>query len=601
MPAGLVDIISYGSQDLFLTGTPEITFYKVVYRRHTNFTIESFEIPFDTNTGFGLTSDVVLKPIGDLIHTMYLKIKLPKIKLDRIVHQQDVKKSFQDLNKMYNQYQKCLTFMNVNANAYRAAIDLYSASNIFTSEEMVDIILKVFEDYICKNSNCYSVDNPLEYINESKYNLYLIALHYKKYIGTQDPYFDPVILPKQHFKNLLDHAMSYSQQIQLYYDQELNNAILFNKEVTNKNLKFAWTDRIGHAIIDYVDMYIGSEKIDRQYGIWMNVWYELSGKKNQNDNYMKMIGNVPELTTFDRTEKPEYTLYIPLQFWFCRFNGLSLPLCALQYSHVSFSVKLRTFKECAYIEKCNETLNQSFNQSFNIDNICIDNENNRDSTGYRRTLEASLLVDYVYLDAPERKRFAQASHEYLIEQVQVIQIDDIDKESTRVELDFIRPCKELIWILQKQAYINNKSGFVKCRWDNYTPNKNNKSLSIDYATLDFNGYSRFDRFNGMYFNYVQPFNHHSNTPSDGINVYSFALKPEEQQPTGSCNFSRISKAILNLWINPDMFYYSESDNVDHCNPKLSDKEVQTKLNLWIFARSYNILRIISGTAGLAYI
>ena len=119
--------------------------------------------------------------------------------------------------------------------------------------------------------------------------------------------------------------------------------------------------------------------------------------------------------------------------------------------------------------------------------------------------------------------------------------------------------------------------------------------------MDFNGYSRFDKFQGMYFNYLQPYDHHSNTPSDGINVYSFALLPEEQQPSGSCNFTRITKAILNLWINLSMFYFSESDSIDHFDPMLSNKKEYTMLNLWIFAINHNILRIISGTGGLAYI
>lgn len=572
MPAGLIDIISFGSQDLFLIGTPQITFYKTVYRRYANFSIESIEIPFDNATGFGQTSNVILKPIGDLIHNIYLKIKLPKIKLDRPLSHENIKNNIHDIKEIYEQYQKCITFMNINAKAYRSAIDIYSASNVINSIEMIDAIISTFSNL---SDTEFHINSPFDYIDELKFNLLLIANFYQDH--------NPFILSKEDFKIILDQAMSYSTKIQLYYDQQLHQALLSYDDTTNKNLKFAWVDRIGNAIIDYVDIYIGSEKIDRHYGIWMNIWYELSGKKIQHDNYMKMIGNIPELTNFNRIEKPEYNLFIPLQFWFNRFNGLSIPIIALQNSHISLSVKFRTFKECAYIEKI-----QNMDDNFNLNSLCMDNENNYDSTGYRRSLEASLLVDYVYLDPLERKRFAQSSHEYLIEQLQVIKVDDIDKELIKVNLDFIHPCKELIWILQKQSYINNDSGFIKSRWDNYTPNKHKKDFSIDYASIDFHGYSRVDKYNGMYFNYLQPYNYHSNTPDNGINLYSFSLKPEEQQPTGSCNFSRINKAILNLWINPKMFY---TDN----GQKL------TKLNLWVFAKNYNILRIISGIGGVAYI
>lgn len=622
MAAGLVDIVSYGSQDLFLTGTPQITFFKVVYRRYTNFAIESFEIPFDDHTGFGVTSNVILKHIGDLIHKMYLKIKIPKISFIRSIAPDIIRNSSQRVIKAYNEYQRSLIFMNVNSNAYRAAMEIYSASNIFFSEEMVDVILKVFGSYsiptqdnacnykctgagindvsnIVDNINWFYVNSPINYIDPSKFNLLIIAQNFQKFLGTSDPNYDPSVITKDNFKLMLDRGMSYCQNIQLYYDQLLNNEIGSNLDITNPNFKFAWVDRLGHAIVDYIDVYIGGDRIDRQYGIWINIWYELCGKKEQNDIYMKMIGHVPELINFNRTEKPEYILYVPLQFWFNRFNGLSIPLVAFQYDDVTITIKLRKFKECAYIEnRSGYTNTNNFAENINLDNLLIDD---LDPTGYKRNLDAYLLVDYVYLDSLERKRFAQSSHEYLIDQVQVLKIDGIDNELTRVNLDFNHPCKEIIWILQKGALINNGNGFVKSRWDNYTPNKNNKGFSTIYASLDFNGYSRFDKFGGTYFNYLQPYQHHKNIPSDGVNVYSFALQPEEQQPTGSCNFTRITKAILNLWINRRMFYYSESDTTDENGRDPPGREIFTELILWIFAINHNILRVISGMAALAYI
>lgn len=603
MPAGLVDIISYGSEDLFLTGTPQITFFKSVYRRYTNFAVESFEIPFDDHINFGMTSNVKLKHIGDLIHKMCLKIKIPKINFIRSIPPNIINNSFQHVKKKYAEYERCLTFMNVNSNAYRAAMEIYSASNISSSEEIVDVILKVFESYSTSSTqninvndiNWFNVNSPINYIDPSKFNLLLIAQNYQKFLGTGNPNYDPRMITKDNFKLILDKAISYCQKIQLYYDQALNKEIADNLDITNPNLKFAWVDRLGHAIIDYIDIFIGGERIDRHYGIWINIWYELCGKKEQNDNYMKMIGHVPELINFDRTEKPEYVLYIPLQFWFNRFNGLSIPLIALQYHDVTISVKLRKFRECAYIENTD-----NYTDNVNLDNLFTDDI---DYTGHKKRLEAKLLVDYIYLDSFERKKFAQSSHEYLIDQVQVLKIDDIDSERIQVSLDFNHPCKEIIWVLQKQSFIDNYNSSVKSRWDNYTPNKNNKGFSTIYSSLDFNGYSRFDKFGAMYFNYLQPYQHHKNTPSDGINVYSFALRPEEQQPTGSCNFTRISKPILNLWIDPKMFYSTKSDITDENNKELNNEftEIKSQINLWVFAINHNILRIISGMAGIAYV
>jgi hypothetical protein len=594
MPAGLVDIISYGSQDLFLTGAAQITFFKVVYRRYTNFAVESFEIPFDDTTGFGLTSNAILQPIGDLVHRAYLKVKIPKINFTRSVAPPTIKESSQNLSRAYCEYQRCLIFMNANSNAYRAAMDISSASNVLYSEEVVDVILRVFGSYlistVVNDISWFQANSPLDHIPPSNFNLFTIARNFKRFLGTGDVARDPLIITKNKFKSILDQAISYCQRIQQYYDDQLREAIALNEDATNPNLKFAWVDRLGHSIIDYIDVYIGGERIDRQYGIWINIWYELCGKKDQEGTYMKMIGNVPELITFDRAVKPEYTLYIPLQFWFNRFNGLCIPLVALQYYDVSISIRLRKFSECAYVE-------DNLTGEVNLNNLVID----PDPTGYSRSLEATLLVDYIYLDSLERKKFAQSSHEYLIDQIQVLKVEDIDNLQSQIRLDFNHPCKEMIWVLQKQAFVENTTGFIKSRWNNYTPSKFNRGLSIDYASLDFNGYSRFDRFNGMYFNYLQPYDHHSNTPADGINVYSFSLCPEEHQPTGSCNFTRIAKAILNLWINPRMFHYSEYDRTDEDNPNLSKKAQFTKINLWIFAITHNILRLISGMGGLAYI
>ena len=478
MPAGLVDIISYGSQDLFLTGTPQITFFKVVYRRYTNFVTESFEIPFDDPSGFGLTSNVILRPIGDLIHKMYLKIKIPKINFIRSVTPDIIKNSNQNLTNALCEYQRCLVFMNANSNAYRAAMDIYSASNVVCSEEMVDVILKVFSSYsistqkntfnyrstttgisdvsnIVDNINWFSINSPLKYIDPNNFNLFLIAKMYQSFLYTNDSNYDPSIVFKDMFKIVLDRAIECCKKIQLYYDQALNNAMAINNDAISPNLKFAWVDRLGHALIDYVDVYMGGDRIDRQYGTWINIWYELCGKKDQEDNYMKLIGNIPELITFDRKEKPEYILYVPLQFWFNRFNGLSLPIVALQYYDVTISVKLKKFKECAYIENGTALSCDNNNKQVNLDNLIIDDT---DPMGYKRTLDATLLVDYIYLDSLERKRFAQSSHEYLIDQVQVLNIDDIDNEKLQIRLDFTHPCKEIIWVLQKQAFIDNKNG-----------------------------------------------------------------------------------------------------------------------------------------------
>ena len=578
MAGGLINIVSYGAQDLFLTGLPQITYFKVVYRRYINFSIESYILQFDNSTGFNTESQLSLPLLGDLVNKMYLRIKISPMKFLRSINEVV-------LNDLKCQYEiakseliKISTFMKTNINAYRAAIEVYCAENVINSCDMSEVIIKIFESYTnCTNKNAEAINffydySPLPNVPVFSYNLLCIAQKYDK---------NPI--SKLEFKQIIDNAVINSKYIQQFYETKLRDIECAICEESNCNRKFAWVDRLGHAIIDYIDVSICGQRIDRMYGDWLNIWYELNSSIHLEEIYMKMIGNVPEMTCFNRIPKPEYYIYVPLQFWFNKLNGLALPLIALQNTEVTIDVKLKKFKDCAYLE--------NIGIPENIDNYIK----------CQCPLEVSLLVDYVYLDTIERKRFAQSSHEYLIEQVQWIDVCDVEKSEVKINLDFNNPCRELIWRIQKQAFITNINGSTKCRWDNYSFTKFNKGLSINSAAIDFSGESLVARFCGSYFNYVQPYSHHTRTPSDGINVYSFSLRPEEYQPSGSCNMSRISKAVLSLWIDPRMFMYYPSDINDCCIPCPNEEPLPTAVNIRVYALSFNILRFVGGLAGLAFV
>jgi hypothetical protein len=240
---------------------------------------------------------------------------------------------------------------------------------------------------------------------------------------------------------------------------------------------------------------------------------------------------------------------IPLQFWFCRHTGLALPLIALQYHEVKFAIE---FEAVANLVK-----------ALNVDGVTA-------STPSGSITSASMYVDYIYLDTEERRRFAQISHEYLIEQLQYTGDESLSGTSNRVKLNFNHPVKELIWVCQDSSL--DASNFADAASGNNPCSK---------AKLQLNGHDRFSERDGSYFNVVQPFQHHTNIPATGINCYSFALKPEEQQPSGSANMSRIDNATLQLTISTAMSLLN--------NPVVK-----------VFATNYNVLRIMSGMGGLAY-
>jgi len=179
------------------------------------------------------------------------------------------------------------------------------------------------------------------------------------------------------------------------------------------------------------------------------------------------------------------------------------------------------------------------------------------STDGTKSIDASLWVDYIYLDTDERRRFAQLSHEYLIEQLQFTGDENLKGASSRVKLNFNHPVKELVWV--------TPSG-----WADYDESGANP---LSEANIQLNGQDRFAARPADYFELVQPYQHHENVPTNtpGINVYSFALKPEEHQPSGTLNFSRIDTAYLNLTMK-------------------SAAERTAK----VFAVNYNVLRIMSG-------
>ena len=238
-------------------------------------------------------------------------------------------------------------------------------------------------------------------------------------------------------------------------------------------------------------------------------------------------------------------LVVPLQFSFCRNPGLALPLIALQYHDVELIFNYSSAAELA------------------VDN----NAANMDSA----MSNTSLFVDYIFLDTEERKNFAQNPHEYLIETVQE-QTQSVTTGTASVRLDFNHPVKELLWAGRDVE--TDHDSFTNFTTDTGAAGTSGSSC-ISQASLKLNGQERFASQSAAYFNHVQPYQYHTGVPLLGLNAYSFALKPEEHQPSGTCNFSRIDNASLEVTSAVDC-------------------------NLTVMAHGYNVLRVASGMGGLAY-
>jgi hypothetical protein len=540
-----MQLVSYGAQDIYISGNPQITFWKVLYKRHTNFAMEAIEVTFNGQADFGRRVQAVISRNADLMYRTYVQVTLPQVSLQ------------------------------------------------------------------------------------------------------------------------------------------------------NANDRFRWLNYVGHRLIKQVEIEIGGSRIDRQYGDWMQIWTQLTQPVGTQVSFDDMVGNSADLvllkdangialdatcaaseltnSCMSRAGTPMKTLYIPLQFWYCRNPGLAIPLIALQYHEVRINVEFEQNYNCCYADN-STTLGSAAGAPVTSLGNGITN------VQQLQLVAASLYVDYVYLDTEERRRFAQQSHEYLIDQLQFTGDETITASSNKIQMNFNHPVKELVWVCQRDSFVDcnspptpwiaealgqqpfnysddwstdgivttvlaagvnatNTSGTLPVSpraggsgasapsgvSNPYTPGlglaqgaglstgsgiyqgpagtdelfegttnyllakvilasgvKCEGKNPVEVAKVQLNGQDRFDEREGPYFDRVQPWQHHTRTPSTGINVYSFALKPEEHQPSGTCNFSRIDKATLNLTLSVNTTFQQRTAKVR------------------IYAVNYNVLRVMSGMGGLAY-
>ena len=327
---------------------------------------------------------------------------------------------------------------------------------------------------------------------------------------------------------------------------------------------------VAERAIKDVELSIGGQRIDKHYQKWWRMYSELYLDNSKKTAWGKM-------TTGDNSQ-----VFLPLIFFFNRNPGLALPLIALQYHEVRLDFDLSSEFEM-YMDT---------------------------------TKTFKVWANYIYLDTEERRRFAQKGHEYLIEQVQHTGSDSLGAADAtkQIRLSYNHPVKELVWCASEsdvsnvamwnftKTAVNVSTDVVNCSLTSSlvhtdldagncpklitgagatvpTAFDEESSGSIKSMKLVLNGQDRFKEQSGKYFNQVQPFNHHSGTPMPGIYSYSFALKPEEHQPTGTCNFSRIDNAQVSIVTN-------------------TGNTTVTTLNM--FAVNYNVLRIQSGMGGLAF-
>jgi hypothetical protein len=342
-----------------------------------------------------------------------------------------------------------------------------------------------------------------------------------------------------------------------------------------------WIQGVGNYLVKYINVEIGGQQIDEQYGQWMDIWSELNLLGSQTQGYGTMVGkNYSDAIwqPYDASTEPGSRIQVPLQFWFCRNPGLAIPLIALQYHEVKIKLTFETFSNLIvavnngqYVKPILNGITPQLNGNNNL----------------------KIWNTYYFLDTVERRKFAQNPHEYLVEQVQS-QTGNVTSltEQNLIRINLNHPTKELVWVFNRNGTNAPQNDFSI--GTNIISNGTPAQFAPLYSFyLNVNGTDRFKERPGEYFRLVQPYDHHTRTPGNYIYTYSFALRPEEHQPSGSCNFSRIESAQMVFYLRNSI---SSPGNID--TGVLQD---YTELPSYtLYAPCYNILRIMGGMGGLAY-
>ena len=541
MGGALMQLVAYGAQDVFLTGTPEITFWKVSYRRHTNFAMESIEQTFSGQADFGRRVTCTISRNGDLAYRTYLQVTLPEINQsmgatgsavyarwldyigEQLIAQVEVEIGGQRIDRQYGDWMHIWNQMTLSSEQQRGYFKMIGNTTQLT--------------YIC------------------------------------DPTFAPVSGPCS-------------------------------------------------------------------------------------------AAGGPAQVCAPRNALPETTLYIPLLFWFCRNPGLALPLIALQYHEVKINLDIRPIGECLWavrsLEATRETTGVSVSTAYQqslvaaslyVDYIFLDTDERRKmaQNPHEYLIEQLQFTGDESVGSSSNKIKLNFNHPCK-ELIWVVQSDSNVDYCSSLEggatlyktlgaqpfnyTDAIDALPNAVHAFGGPAETNGTNAFITSGglfqmagasepspagltsagdWGSTSADVNNifgggvapqgsfvsdagtfvlAETALDMhcwgenpvvtAKLQLNGQDRFSEREGSYFDVVQPFQHHTRAPDCGINVYSFALRPEEHQPSGSCNFSRIDNAVLQLVLSSATVSGTATAKVR------------------VYAVNYNVLRVMSGMAGVAY-
>ena len=557
MPGGLIQIVAYGAQDLFLTGIPEITFFKFLYKRYTNFAMEFIELNLDGNKNFGEEISCEIPKNGDLINDMILKVTLPSVSLTRTETNEEIEQYYNDLIQAETSIKNFNNFINF---IYQSIIIANEGLENFN--ENFDNIYTNINNYIDSNKDFLLQKNI---IGDNINNQFNITSHILDIYNLNENQ----IIKKNKLKLLVESYIDKSYQILKNLQDDYSNKKTIYDDSLNNNYKFSWINTLGWNIVSTIELEIGGFTIDKSYNQYLYIWNQLFNSNFKKLDFNKLFSLTSSVYTYDNNTKNNFDIYIPVKLFFNKDYSLSLPIISIKHQTIIIKFKI--------------------NQ---LSNLIYTNYQNNDIQSKIKINNIKLLTNFIYLDQDERIKFATSNHEYLIEQINQYQYKNLKNNDINLELNFNHPTKYVIWTNQKDSDINlynihntYSSILNYTLTDSYPTITSYKNNTISSAYLQLNGVNRSIPYDGIYHNHVTPYEHNLSSCDDGINLFSFSLNPNQLQPSGSCNFSKLNKKFLKITLNDDFL----------------DRLVDTDYIITnVFSVNYNILRFKKGMASLAF-
>lgn len=582
MTAGLINIVTFNVNELFLTGNPQFTFFKSIYKKYTNFAIETIPIYADNNNvNFDELTTFTIPNKGDLLSKIHLVITLPEINIKKLAANRQVSTLKTDINfsifqnKIKEEYSNITKELNILDNFCKIQKEIIKEiiyiqpeiNNINLSNNNFEYedIINYFRVKITDLSNQYANNIDTVKIDKimlsrlkikdfnSKYNLFdIIEKKFNKNENNKLDNNDPLTY-------LIENYQSYLIKLEKVHKLFFNLFVSIehkNNTRNNDTVLFAWVENLCHTIFEYVELFINDKSIVKHDTDWFNIISSLRLSYNSKEIYDDLIGNKKSLTELSEF-KPSFTICVPMYFWFCNSYTQSFPLIAANKSILSLKIKFRNVESCCYIDK---KIGIDLSELIHID-------------------QALLYIDYIFLDNNSREQFAKSAHEYLIEQIDVIEFNKFSKIKHKFNLEIDHPVKSIYWFIQNNKYLDNKDDKTKCDFNYYGIDKTVSETvnnNIMQCSLLLNNIKFIDYNNETYFNSVKQYECYKNSLPDHVYNYSFALEPNEQQPSNTINMSCIKSKEFDIKFNP----YIEKNDLDI---KIKFISVYT-----------NIIRIVNG-------